>query len=148
MPSLTGAVTQEGALVDIWVGLSDSSLQVLRAALRPVPSPVATQALLDTGAEITCIDSSLVQTLSLPLSGTTFANLPAHGGLTLGALYDIRLTILHPSGDPHDHLTVSNLSSMELSLTHLGYQILIGRDVMARCRFLYNGPKMKFHLAY
>ncbi len=122
MPTLTGALTQEGALVDIGVGLSDSSLQALRAASRPVPSPVTARALLDTGAEITCIDLSLVQALGLPLAGTTFANLPAHGGLTLGALYDISLTIVHPSGDPHDNLTVPNLSSLDLSLVHLGYQ--------------------------
>jgi hypothetical protein len=30
----------------------------------------------------------------------------------------------------------------------LGYQALIGRDVLARIRFLYDGPKNSFGLAY
>jgi hypothetical protein len=148
MPILTGALIQEGALVDGLVGLSEPTLKGLRTALRPVPSPIHARALLDTGAEISCIDSSVVQNLGLSLAGTTFANLPAHGGLTLGALYDIGLTILHPSNVPQNNLTIPTLCSLELSLAHLGYQMLIGRDVLARCRFLFDGPRNKFHLAY
>jgi hypothetical protein len=148
MPTLTAPLTPDGALVHVLVGLSSSSVQAMRSALRPIPSPVPGKALLDTGAEITCIDSSFVQALSLVLAGTTFANLPAHSGLTLGALFDVQLTIVHPSGNAPDNLTVPNLSSMELSLAHLNFQVLIGRDLLARCQFLYHGPKNDFHLLY
>jgi hypothetical protein len=148
MPTLTGALAQDGALVDVSIGLSDSGMQALRAGLQPVPSSIAARGLLDTGAEMTCVDSFLVRTLGLSLTGTTFANLPAHGGLTLSPLYDIGLTILHSSGDSRKNLAVRTLAALELSLAHLGFQVLIGRDVLAACRFVYDGPRNKFRLGF
>jgi hypothetical protein len=84
----------------------------------------------------------------LPFSGSVTANLPGHGGLTVNALYDAGLTIVHPSGNPRDNLVVRDLTVLEVSLAALGYQVLIGRDVLARCRFLFNGPAGRFTLAY
>jgi hypothetical protein len=148
MPVLIAPLQPDGALVDVLVGLSGSSVQSVRAALRPVPSPLTSRALLDTGAEMTCIDVSLVQALGLPFAGTTLANLPAHGGLVVTILRDISLTVVHPSGHPRNHLAMRNLKVLEVSLTFLGYQVVIGRDVLAACRFLYNGPGNRFRLAY
>lgn len=148
MPRLTGALAPEGALVSILIGLSASSVRALRTTLRPVPSPTSARALVDTGAELTCVDATLIQTLGLPLGGTTLANLPAHGGLTVSALHDAGLTIVHPSGNVRDNLIVPNLAVLALPLAPLGYQALLGRDLLAQCRFLYHGPRMRFRLAY
>jgi hypothetical protein len=141
-------VQSEGALVEVLLGWSAAAAQQQRASLRPVVSPVQVGALLDTGAEMSCVDVSVIQQLGLPFAGTAPANLPAHGGLTFGALHDASLTILHPSGQIRDYLIVLNLSVLELSLAPLGYQALIGRDVLARCRFLYDGPNNRFRLGY
>ncbi len=148
MPVLRAALQAEGALVDVLVGWSTARAQALRTALRPVPPPVPARAVLDSGAEVTCIDSSLVQTLGLLPKGFTLANLPTVGGLTLGMEYDVSLTVLHPSGDARFHLVVSDLVVVELALGVLGYQALIGRDVLAVCKFLYDGPRGRFRLAY
>ena len=148
MPVLRGQLQNEGALVEVLLGWSAARAQQLRAALRPVPPPLQTRALLDTGAEVTCVDTSLIQQLGLPFGGTVPANLPAHGGLTFTALHNASLIILHPSGQTRDHLAVVNLSVLELSLAPLGYRALIGRDVMTRCRFLYDGPRNSFRLTY
>jgi hypothetical protein len=90
----------------------------------------------------------LIHTLGLPFSGTVPANLPGHGGVTFGALYDASLAVLHLSGDPKNNLLVRDLTVLEIPLVALGYQVLIGRDVLARCRFLYNGTSNRFTLAY
>ena len=148
MPTLTAALTPEGAMVDVHVGLSASTVQGLRTALQPVPPPVSARALLDTGAEITCLDSSVIQTLGLPPGGWAFVNLPAQGGVGIAPLYEAGLTVLHPSGNARDNLVVGNLNVYEVPLAGLGYQALIGRDVLARCRFLYNGRGNRFRLAY
>jgi hypothetical protein len=76
------------------------------------------------------------------------ANLPAHGGLTFAATHDASVMVLHPTGKTRDHLAVLNLSVLELSLGSLGYQAILGRDVLARCRFLYDGPSDAFRLTY
>ena len=141
MPVLTGPLQDDGPLVEVVLGWSASRARQLRAALRPVPPPLQTRALLDTGAETTCIDASLIQQLGLPFGGTAPVNLPAHGGFTFSSVHDASITILHPSGRARDHLAVLDLSVLELDLAALGYQALLGRDLLARCRFVYDGPK-------
>jgi hypothetical protein len=141
-------VQNEGALVEVMLGWSAAGTQQQRMSLRPVPPPLQARALLDTGADMTCVDPALIQQLGLPFVGMVPANLPAHGGLTFSAIHDAGFTILHPSGSAHDALAILNLSVLELSVSPLGYQVLIGRDVLARCRFLYNGPGNTFRLRY
>jgi hypothetical protein len=135
-------------LVPIQIGLSAPSAQLLRLAFRPVPPPVEARALLDTGAEMTCVDSALIQLVGPSFGGTVMANLPAHGGITIVPRYDVTLTIVHPSGDPDQHLVLHNITVLEIPLAVLGYQAVIGRDVLAQCRFLYDGPGNHFELAY
>ena len=149
MPIINGSMTiKEGAVVKVAVGLSYSSMYELRQAQRPVPAPREVSALLDTGAEVTCADSALIQDLELPYDSSILANVPATGGLTFGMLFDASLTILHPSGRRQDHLVFRNKSLLELSLGVLDYQILIGRDVLAKCMFRYNGMGQRFSIKY
>ena len=148
MPILRGTLQAEGALVDVLFGWSDSAVRQLRVSRRPIPQPVSARALLDTGAEVTCLAPSLVRALGLPSRGPTPANVPATGGLTFSSQHDTALTILHPSGNAGDHLVIGDLLVIEVPLTVLGYQALVGRDVLARCRFLYDGPGGRFRLTY
>lgn len=148
MPSLSDALIAEGALVSILVGVSASTVQILRSALRPIPPPVVIRALLDTGAEMTGIDATLVQSLDPTSAGWQFANLPAHGGLLPVMLRDISLTILHPSGNPADNLVLRDWTVLELPLAPLHYEAVIGRDVLARCDFLFSGRSNSFQLTY
>lgn len=148
MPVLRGILQVEGALVDVQLSWSASQARSLRLAQQPVPPPLDARALLDTGAEITCVDTSLVQQLGLPLAQVALANVPAVGGLTAGAHYHAGLTVVHPSGDPHQDLVFQTLLILELPLAGLGYQALLGRDVLDRCDFLYGGRRQRFTLAY
>jgi hypothetical protein len=43
---------------------------------------------------------------------------------------------------------VTDLPVMELPLSYLGYQVIIGRDVLAKCVLLYNGPRQRFAMRY
>jgi hypothetical protein len=135
-------------LVDIQVGWSTSQAHSLRLAQQPVLPPSDARALLDTGAEVTCVDTSLLQQLGLPLAQVALANVPAVGGLTAGAHYHAGLTVVHPSGDPHQELVFQTLLILELPLAGLGYQALLGRDVLDRCDLLYAGRGQRFTLAY
>jgi hypothetical protein len=106
------------------------------------------RALIDTGAEVTCADAALITRLALHFGGFVAANLPAHGGTTFAGIYNAALTILHPSGKVQDHLSLIDHSVLELNLSPLSYEILIGRDVLNRCRFTYDGPNGQFRLVY
>jgi len=94
------------------------------------------------------MDASVVQAMNLPLHGMTPVNLPVAGGLTIGMQYEAGLTIVHPSGNSTLNLVISDLILIEVPLGPLGYQALIGRDVLAQCHFQYHGPKGRFRLSY
>src|SRR5690349_16255464 len=98
MPILTGRIEADGALVDILIGWSRPQVQRLRATGRPVPAPVPLRALLDSGAECTCVEPQAVAPLALPVKGISLANVPAATGLGPAAQHDASLTVLHPSG--------------------------------------------------
>lgn len=148
MPVLRGLLQAAGALVDVEIGWSAIQVRRLRLAQQAVPPTIAASALLDTGAEITCFDTNLVQYLNLPLAQVTLANVPALGGLQAGAHYHASLTIVHPSGVLQQPLVVANLLVLEASLANLGYEALIGRDILDRCDFLYRGRRGTFSLVY
>jgi len=98
VPVLRESLDREGALVSILVGLSDSSIRRLRSQFQPIPQPVECRALLDTGAEITCVDSRLVESLNLVDGGFSFANVPSVRESTmLASLYD--LSLYSPRGE-------------------------------------------------
>jgi hypothetical protein len=106
------------------------------------------RALIDCGAESSCADPSLIQALGLPIGGFVAANVPASGGLIFSTQHDASLVVVHPSGDGRLNLTLGNLLVMELAIGVLGYEALLGRDVLAGYRFVYDGPGGRFELAY
>src|SRR5438094_411584 len=59
-----------------------------------------------------------------------------------------RLDVLHPSGSARDNLTERDFRILEIDLAYLGYQVLIGRDLLARCRFMYDGKARRFDLEF
>jgi hypothetical protein len=148
MPVLSGTLQAEGALVEVLLGWSDAAVQAQRLALRPVPPSVQVQALVDTGAEVSCADPSLIRMLGLPLHSVTLANLPAAGGVTWSMQYEANLTIEHPAGQASLNLLMRNMLVVEVPLRSLGYQVLVGRDVLALCDFLYSGRAGTFTLTY
>jgi hypothetical protein len=129
----------------VQVSWSAAQAHQLRQAYRPVPPALDARALVDTGAEITCVDGLLIQHLGLPLAQLALANIPALGGLRLGSHYHAGLVVVHPSDVS---LVVPNLVILEVPLAGLGYQALIGRDLLARCEFLYNGRRQRFAFRY
>jgi hypothetical protein len=149
MPSLTGTWTQpDGAILAVRIGITGPEQQLLRAANHPIPQPVETTALLDTGAEVTCVDPAVFARLSLPFLNVTPVNMRAGGGLFGSAQYAGSLVLPHPSGKRRDDFEVEYLSLTEVDLGVLGYDVLIGRDVLARCVFRFDGPGLAFTLDY
>jgi hypothetical protein len=148
MPTLKGAVDRDGALLNIEFGVSASAIQNLRASHRPIPQPVSAIAVVDSGAEVTCLDTSLVQKLGLSVVGFSTANVPAIGGVHFSAMHAVSLTIRHPSGHAGGNLVIPDLPVLEVPLGVLGYHSLIGRDVLAKCHFVYDGPGSWFEFSY
>src|SRR5688572_2195607 len=100
MPSFRVPVLTDGALVDVLIGFSQLEVRRLRLRGSPIPHPISVHALLDIGADSTCVDPQSLGNLTLPLQGISFANVPALGGLMPAIERDASLRIVHPANDP------------------------------------------------
>ncbi|HEV3263300.1 MAG TPA: hypothetical protein VG013_41075 [Gemmataceae bacterium] len=139
MPALTGQLDPDDALVGVLIGISRTRAQQLRSAYRAVPAAVQLTAVLDTGAECTCVDGQVIASLTLPVAGIGFVNAPALTGLTAAAQFDASLTILDPSGNASDNLLVGDLLIADQPLGKVSYLVLLGRDVLALCSICTQG---------
>lgn len=148
MPRLNGPLSALGALVEIRIHLGRTEVQRLRSALRPIPPAVFLRALIDTGAESTCMEPAALAGLGLPFTGVGLAHAPALTGWTPAAQCEADLTILHPSGSTHLDWELPDLVVLELPIGVLGYQALIGRDVLNKCDLHYLGTQGAFALDY
>lgn len=146
----------DGAVVRVRVTIDRPTLLRLRLARQPVPQPVDVLALLDTGAECSCVDPSVAARAALPIYGFGFASAPGtnvkppsgFGGAGVNSLHTAGLTLLHPAGGVDQHLVVPDVIVQALPLTKLGFDALIGRDVLAACVVVYDGPAGSVTLAY
>ena len=156
MPVLALPFTpQDGVRVQSLITLSAPRLLHLRQTRQPIPAPVQVVALLDTGAERTCVDPSVVSRLNLPSCASGFILAPGtatgpavFGGSTFGYSYEAGLVILHPVTKPPSNLIVHELEVDALPLAAFGIEAVIGRDVLASCVLVYNGPAGSATLAY
>jgi predicted aspartyl protease len=113
-----------------------------------VPSLVRITGLVDTGASCTCIDPSVLQSLSLNPTGVATVNTPSTGTTPATAdQYDVSIVI--PGAIPtHAPFIVQNIPVLASVLMPQGFQALIGRDVLSECLLTYNGIMEQFTLAY
>jgi hypothetical protein len=156
MPVLALPFTpQDGIRVQAQITISHTDLLRLRRTRQPIPQPISVVALLDTGAERTCVDPSIVTRLQLPVSGSGFAAAPGvatgppiFGGASFSFTYDAGLVIIHPVTKPPSNLVIEELEVDSLPLAQFGIEAVIGRDILASCVLVYDGPTLSATLAY
>jgi hypothetical protein len=137
-------------MVEIAVAVPAARARAIRQSGQAVPQPLHLSALLDTGASRTCIDHQVRQSLNLRRFSTLTISTPTAGAPAAATrfLYRVNLVVLHPSGNPQLHLARNAFTVVALPLTHMGTDVLIGRDLLALCRFLYDGQAATFRLDY
>ncbi len=121
------------------MNVSKARYEALQTAKQPTPVGEKVRALLDTGASVSCIDPSVVTALSIPPHGTCLLNTPTTGDTPQTVnLYDIGIGIPGSTAPP---LVFETVEVAESDLfRRQGFHMLLGRDILARCVFHYNGP--------
>ena len=150
MPFIPGQLDQaRRAMVDVRVAVPAARALSLQSAGLQVPGPLNLRAEIDTGAGTSCVDLNVCQALNLTPFGTATFLTPSTGANPLVArLYKVHLTVLHLTGNPVQHLVLPLLTVAQANLAPLGNEVLIGRDLLALCRFLYDGQAGTFRLDY
>ncbi len=138
--SLTKPIDQAGPLVTVRVGVTLAREQVLRRVGFPVPPPIETQALLDTGSFITIIDANFVHLLKLNSYGFQAVRSAASGLTPKNAKeYDVSVSIINGNNELHTWPQQAVLEAQfEVSDA---YHVIIGRDLLDDCMFTYDGKR-------
>ena len=149
MPHVTLGLSPGGPLIDVWIGVSNPRALALKTAGQTPPPPKQVRALIDTGASCTAVDISIIQELSLVPTGTTSVQTPSTQKTTphITNQYDVLLGVMYPHA-PASRLILDTLPVIESQFAHQGFHVLLGRDVLRSCLFLYNGQNGYFSLAF
>jgi hypothetical protein len=132
----------EGPLVDVSLGPTGALRGALDEAGQAVPTPVAVQLLVDTGASHSCVAAGVLGPLGLHPVGAIAINTPSSHGVPC-ALYAVRLTL--PYGGYLDMSVIEAPSDGMVGQTVKG---LLGRDVLQHGLLIYLGQRGQFTLSF
>ncbi len=136
---------QTGPLLQVEVAIPPALAQLLTAQNQPIPPAVQGFALIDTGATRSCVDAQVISSLGVQPIGLIATG--TAGGQVQQSLYPAKLRF------PAEGLEIEFSSVIGVDLTGqsmAGRRIiaLVGRDVLSRCVFIYNGPGGFFTLTF
>jgi hypothetical protein len=146
MPKLEFPVLSEGLLVDVLIGLDGATTTALVAAGQALAAPIRARGEIDTGCNVTAISAALLRRLGVPVQFRSTSQ-TASGSVAVD-VFKVSLGV-RDLGDPTGlELVESTLPVMELT-TPLGtVEVLIGLNFLLGCKFLLDGPALKFSLEF
>jgi hypothetical protein len=146
MPHLTFPLGPDGPTLAVVIGLTGREMASLVSVGQPIPAPLTLRGYLDTGTDASCIAPWAVQQLGLARLGSVSTH--TAGGQVKARLFDVSLTISGPAGKAGPFLVRDHLTVMELAHPLPNLDALVGRDVLAECLLIIDGPGKQFTLAF
>ena len=148
MPHLSGQVTPWGPLINVVVGVSGPRQQALTQAGQPIPPPVVAKLVVDTGASLTSIDTTILAQLALPPTGKVAIHTPSTQGKPHPAdQFDVSIVLYGVS----TNILVYNVVALPVidgSFKAQGIDGLLGRDILAASRLTYAGPDGMYLMSF
>ena len=146
MPVVSQDLTEDGAVIEVLVGVHNERREMLRKHSFPVPQRVRARLQVDTGSNVTVIRGEVFQQLGIQEIDSVLARPLA--------------TTEEPQRFPQFPASLSLLcEGMEMhlpSVSVLGCLMtpadrvdgILGRDVLDHCLFVYDGRGRRFSLAF
>jgi len=143
-----GMLLQAGPILPVQVQVPAALAQQLQATNQAIPTPIAGIALVDTGATMSAVEVTVVQSLGIQPVGTAVVG--TAGGKQMQAVYPARFSF-PGTGLPHiDCSSLFGASLLGISPAGGGQPLiaLIGRDILTQFVLVYNGPAATFSLCF
>jgi len=146
MPTLTGPITVDGAVVNVLVGVSEARRQTLRRVGFPVPAPSALRAVLDTGSFVRLADVQAILPLGVAAYDRRRFLTSATGPRPhVRDVYKLSVTLLAASGTTLAYWpSVDVLPAVFLPADTV--HGIIGRDLLATSVLHFDGKSGAFSL--
>ena len=125
------ALVQSGPLLPATLTILDSERQMLALRGEPVPTAINGFALIDTGADKTCVDRATADRAGLPVVGKATMHSASHADHEV-PVYNGKLSIPGIDDIELEYAMGANLESQNLIA-------LIGRDFLQAAVLVYNG---------
>src|SRR5262249_21357836 len=120
----TYPISADGLAVHAMIGLNGRDAANIVAAGLPVPAPILASALIDTGSDVTCCASTILQRLGLaPIQQYTTQTVS--GSLSV-RLFEVSFSIPGASSASGPLLVLPQLVVMELAQPLVNVDVLIG----------------------
>lgn len=147
MPHLTLPLSpQGGCRVQVGVGITEARVKALAAKGESPPAVQVVTALIDTGASISAIDFSIVKALGLTPRGVTPVHTPSTGPKPVSTfLYDVTVFLYDAQTQ---YLVDRAIPVIGSQLKVQGFEVLLGRDILQDCFFMYDGRAGQFTLGF
>jgi hypothetical protein len=143
MPRIQERIDSDGAVIHVGVEVGAVDADDLRARGLPVPSPMRTTGLIDTGASRTILHPAVTHYLGLIARGFTEVETAGPTGpnvIRRVPLYDARITL---GGHAHPQFAVE---AAQVAPATSGVLVIIGRDILMECALVFDGRKKRFRL--
>ncbi len=137
-----------GPVIRVRLSLTRAEARRRTRANLPPAASIEVEALIDTGAEVTCISSDAVRRLGAAPTMLGMVNTAAMSGLAGSLEYVLDLRIPNPRGSMASELVVTDLTVYEIDLQGSNYELLLGRDVLAHCVLAFDGLTDSFTLSH
>ncbi len=147
MPRLNVAFGPGGPIIEVRLQVGDEDAERLVADGSPIPPRCCVAGLVDTGAERTAIERSLLDWLGLSACGSVDLSSSVLG-------YEVRKAKVYRVQMTFGSLEAPNppkwrtISAVGVTLVFAEATVLIGRDLLATCRFTDDGRKSRFMMSY
>jgi hypothetical protein len=146
MPVLTFPTSLDGWAVEVLIGLSRANAQSLRKKGQAIPQAIPLRALLDSGSDTTSVVDAAIAPPGLLPVGPILVN--TANGPAIVNRYAVSLTVLDPGGNASRNLVRPDQPILGMASPPVGFDVVIGMDLLKECLSVADGPAGQFSLAF
>jgi hypothetical protein len=147
MPRLETPIGPDGPIINVrmWIGVEHE--EALDARGFQAPRPLSVPGLVDTGAQMTAIQRVLAEGMGIPVHDWVGLRSSVLGVEERDApVYLMRMNFgsVETPGPPKWRI----IRAVGVTVVSPGALVLIGQDLLATCRFTYDGRKRRLMMSY